>query len=808
MKRLLQDLRYGVRSLVRSWRFTLAASLTLALGIGANAAIFSVIESVLLKPWPFRDPARLILAYQRQSNGASNVFSTQDLLDWKQQSKLLAKMGAHVSWEFNLSSAGAPPERIAGGRVSADLLPVLGVEPMLGRVFSAQEDIVGAGNFVVLSNVLWKDRYGANAGIVGSAIQLDGVPYTVVGIMPAGFLGVDGQELLWTPLQLQRNGGVGASSTVHWLGGYLRLSDGMSLKQARAELDGIAAGLHREDATGDAGFGVDLQTLSDAYTGNVRPALLMLLGCVGFVLLIACANVANLLLARGAARRREMAIRTALGATPVRIVRQLLTESVLLAGAAGAAGVAIAFIVLRGMLALHPPQVPRMQQAGIDSGVLAYTLLISLGVGILFGLVPALVSARASVNDSLRDKGTAAERGFGAHRSVLVTAETALACLLLIGTGLALHSLWALRSVELGFLSQHVLVFRVAAPSSLAGEQVPEFYRQVSERVRTIPGVQAAAIARNLPLSGTDPSMPIVTEGKTPAAAAGGTVTRYRAVGDGYFRTLQIPILQGRGFDEHDTASAPPVAIVSQSLARQYWPGENPIGKQLKPKFSGSAWCAVVGVAADVRHWGADVDIEPTAYYPYTQVPATIRPLLEANMGVAVRSNLRQDDLVRAIQAQVAGIDKNVPVYQVKTMDSMVSDAASLRRFDLSLLGAFSLLALVLAALGVYAVMAYSVTQRTREIGIRIALGASAQDVQRLILAQGARFGLLGSVIGVVGAFALRKVMVTVVYGISANDPVILSLVPVVMVGVVLIACYLPARRAMQIDPIVALRSE
>jgi predicted permease len=808
MEKLLQDIRYGTRSLVNAPRFTIAAVLTLALGMGANTAMFSVIQSVLLKPWPLQKPERLMYVSQRQADGNDNLFSTRDFLDWKQQGGLLAKMAADVSWQFNLSSIGAPPERIPGGQVSYDLLPVLGIQPLLGRVFSAQEDVAGSGNFVLLSSVLWKGRYGADPNMVGKSIQLDGAPYTVVGIMPVGFHGFDGKELLWTPLQLRRDSGIGASPNLHWLGGFIRLPDGVSLKQARSELNAVATRLHREDPSSDVGFGVDLQTLNDAFTGGVQPALLMLMGCVGLVLLIACANVANLLLARATGRAREMAVRTALGASPLRVVRQLLTESMILAVAGGVAGAAISFLLLRALLAIHPPQVPRIEQTGIDGTVLAYSLLASVVVGILFGLAPAIEAARLDINDGLREHGGFTSRGFGRHRSALVIGETALACMLLICTGLALRSLWSLRNVELGFVPKNVLTFRIAASSQLAGPRISEFYHQIVERIRAVPGVQAAAVARNLPLAGTDPSMPILTEGKTPALVQGEIVTRFRTVGDEYFRTLEIPLLQGRAFEDRDTASSPAVAIVSESLARKYWPGESAVGKRLKPNFAGSSWCVVVGVVADVRHWGSDVAIEPTAYYPYTQIPDSMRPLIEANMGIALRTSLAQRDLLRSINAAVAAINQNVPVYDVKTMDSMLTDAGSLRNFDLWLLGAFSLLALSLAAVGVYAVMAYSVSQRTREIGIRIALGAHSRDVLRLILRQGGGLAIAGSLIGVAGAFLLRKIMASLLYGLSANDPLILSVVPCVMVVVLLLACWLPARRAAKIDPIVALRSE
>jgi predicted permease len=808
MGKLLQDIRYGARAILKSPRFAVASVLTLALGIGANTAMFSVIRSVLMRSWPFPDSGRLLLVSQRQANGNGNLFSTRDFLDWKQQGGLLAHMGAHISWQFNISSPGEPPQRISGGVVSYDFLPDLGARPLLGQLFSPQQDQPGAGQFAMLSYAFWKNRFGADLHIVGKPIQIDGAPYTVIGVMPAEFNGFDDKELLWTLLQLRRDSGTGSSPNLHWLGACIRLPEGVSLKQARSELDAVATRLRRENPSSDVGFGVFLQTLNDAITSDVRPALVMLMGCVGFVLLIACVNVANLLLARGSARLREMAVRAALGASSARMVRQLLTESLLLAGAGGAAGIAVAFLLLRGLLIIHPPQVPHIEQTGIDGTVLAYSVLVSMVVGIVFGLAPAIKAARINVNDGLRERVTSTGRGFVRQRSILVIAETALSCMLLIATGLALRSLWSLRNVELGFVPENVLTFRIGAPSQLDAHLLPGFYQQVVEHVRAVPGVESAAVARDFPLSGTDPSTPILTEGKTPAPAQGEIVTRYRAVGEDYFRTLQIPLLRGRGFDGRDTASSPPVAIVSESLALKYWPGENAVGKRLKPDISGSSWCLVVGVAADVRHWGADVAIEPTAYYPYAQVPESMRSLVEANMGIAIRSGLAQSELLHSINAAVAAVNQNIPVYDVMTMDSMLADSGSLRNFDLSLLGAFSLLAVSLAAVGVYAVMAFSVSQRTREIGIRIALGAHSRDVLRLILRQGARLAITGSIIGVVCAFFLRRIMASFLFGLSANDPLVLSIVPCIMVLLILLACWLPARRATKIDPMVALRYE
>lgn len=807
-ERLWQDVRYGARSLLKWRSFTVAAVLTLALGIGTSTAMFSVIRSVLLKPWPFPHPGRLIFVLQRQADGNDNLFSTQAFLDWKQQGGLLARMGAHVSWQFNISSPGEPPQRVPGGVVSYDFLPVLGTQPLLGRLFSADEDQPGAGQFVILSYVFWKQHFGADPNIVGRPIQINGVPYTAVGVMPAGFTGFDGKELLWTLLQLHRDSGTGSSPNLHWLSGVIRLPNGVSLKQARIEQEAIAARLHRKDPSSDVGFGVDLQTINEAFTSQVRPALLMLMGCVGFVLLIACANVANLLLARGASREREMAVRSALGASRIRIVRQLLTESVLLGFFGGAAGAGTAFLLVRGMLAIHAPDVPRIHETAVDGPVLIFSLLVSLSVGILFGLAPALRAARTDANAQLREHTGSLSWGTGRYRSTLVILETALACMLLIGAALGLNSLWSLRKVDLGFVPRGILTFRIAAPSQLEGTQLSGFYRQVAARIRAIPGVQWAAVARDLPLSGTDPSTPILTDGKNFAPVQGEIVTRYRAVGVDYFRTLEIPLLEGRGFNENDTDTSPEVAIVSQSLARKYWPGKSAIGRHIKPKIAGGSWCTVVGVVADVRHWGPGIPIEPTAYYSYAQVPDSIRSLIEASMSIAVRSDLAQNALVHSVNDAVARVNSDGPVYGVRSMDAMLADSGSLRDFDLFLLGAFSFLALSLAAVGVYAVMAYSVSQRTQEIGVRMALGAHRRDILLLVLRQGASLAAAGAIAGVIGAVFLRKVMASYLYGLSNSNPGTLLTVPLVMIAIVLMACWIPARRASKIEPMSALRNE
>ena len=807
MGKLVQDVRYGLRMLWKSPGFTSVAILTLALGIGANTAMFSVINSVLLHSLPFRNPGRVMVVWKTMSNGAPNAFSTPAFLEMRQQGDILAHMGACSQTSFNLAEKDVP-ERVTGAKVNYDLFPVLGVQPILGRTFSTEEDHPGAGRVVILSHALWTTRFDSRSDILGNAVTLDSAPYTVVGVMPRGFHVLSERELFWVPLQLESANAQAAARNVHWLFAFTRLAPGTSQKQEQTVLDAIAARLKAQDATGEGGFGATLMPVSEFVNGNVKPVLLLLMGAVAFVLLIACSNVANLLLARGTIRRREISIRTALGAARSRVVLQLLTESVLLSVLGGVLGLGLAWMALRVLLAVHPSSIPSIDTIAIDSTVLAYTALLCGLVGILFGLFPALEASRVNVSEALKERSRGSSTGFGKHRMVLVVSETALASILLIGAGLSLKSLWRTESVDPGFNPRAELTFRIAPPPQFTGERIPLFYQQVLERVRALSGVQSAVLARNLPMSGTDPSMPIAIEGTPPPPSQVPIVTRFRAVGPEYFSGLQITLLSGREFTEYDTAASPRVAIVSESLAKLYWPKENALGKRLKPELTGGEWCTVVGVAADVRHWTADItDVEPTAYYPYTQVPAAFLPLLEGSMSVAVRSG-NAAGLLSSIRAAVGDVDKTVPVYNVKSMEEMVADAGSLRRFDMWLIGAFAGLALCLAAVGIYGVMAYSVLQRTREIGIRIALGAPRHNVLRLIMRQGAKLAVAGVTVGLIGAFALTRLMESLLFGVSPRDFGTFSLVPAIVLGLILAGCYIPARRATKVDPVVALREE
>jgi predicted permease len=806
MESLIQDLRYAWRMLRQSPGFTVVAVLTLALGIGANTAMFSVINSVLFNSIPFRDSSRVMIMWKTMSNGNPNAFSTPAFLEMREQGDFLAHLGAFSGVGKSLGGKELP-ERIAGGKVNYDLLPILGVQPILGRMFSADEDHPGAGSVVILSHALWSTRFASRQDVLGQSVDMDGAPYTVVGVMPPGFHVLADTELFWIPLQLESANAQAAARNVHWLFAFTRLPQGASQKQVQAKLDAVATRLKAQDPTGEGGFGATLQSVSDVVNGTVKPVLLLLMGAVAFVLLIACSNVANLLLSRSAARQREISIRTALGASRWRMIRQLLTESVLLALLGGGSGLGLAEIAIRLLRLSHPSSIPASNAIVIDPTALAYAAILCAMVGVLCGLAPAWEGSQGNVSETLKEGSRGSSGSFGSHRAVLVITETALASMLLIGAGLSLRSLWHAEMVSLGFNPEGELTFRIAAPAQLSAQRIPLFYQEVLDRLRSLPGVRSAVLARNLPMSGTDPSMPISIEGTPPPPSEIPIVARLRAVGPDYFSGLQTSLLSGREFTEHDTAASPRVVVVSESLAKLYWPNENALGRRLKPGMPGGDWCVVVGVAADVHHWAADVDIEPTAYYPYTQVPPAFLPLLEGNMSIAVRS-LNSAGLLTAVRAALADVDKSVPMYDVKSMEEMVAESGSLRRLNMWLIGAFAGLALTLAAIGIYGVIAYAVSQRTREIGIRIALGAQRRDVLRLILAQGAKLALAGVIAGLVGAFMLSSLMASLLFGVSPRDLATFSIVPWMVLVLVLVGCYIPARRATTVDPVVALRYE
>jgi putative ABC transport system permease protein len=806
LETVMQDLHFGLRMLRRSPAFAAMAVITLGLGIGANTAMFSVVNSVLLPRLPFNDPGRVLYVAQKQANGALNVFSLPDFVEWKRQTDLLGQMAALRPAGFTLG-VGDQPEQISGARFSYEMFSVLGVNPALGRPFTAGEDQAGASAVAVLSDSLWRTRFKADREILGTKIDLDNAPTTIIGVMPPGFYVLGNKEQVWAPLQLQTTGAAAASRTVHSIWAIARLAPGKSVAQEQAQLDTIAERLHREDAKDDGGYGVQIQRYQDALTDGLRQALWLLMGCVGFVLLIACCNVANLLLARASGRTTEIAVRVALGAHRNRIVRQLLTESMLLAVLGGLLGIALAKVGLKLLVTLHPSSVPQVETISLDGFTLLFTLIICLPVAILFGIAPALATAKVDVSNAMRESSRGSSGSMGKHRAALVISETALASILLIGAGLSLKSLWHVSQVDPGFNPANLMTFKVARPAS-AEAQPEEFYRRVAEKIGTLPGVEMVALGRDIPLGGTDPSMPVAADGKAAQVTDGQVVTRLRVIGPGYFKAFQTPMLRGRELTESDTATGQSVVVISQSLAQRYWPEGEPIGHRIKPNIADAPWYTVVGVAADVRHQGLDSDVEPTAYYPLTQMPKSTVSLVSRYSTVVIRTRGHITGLTESVRKAVASVDKTVAIYSIQTVDDMLSDAGSLRRFDMWLLGGFAGLALALAAIGVYGVMAYSVAQRTKEIGILMALGAQRPQVLRMVLMQGARMAVAGVVIGIAGGLALTRLMASLLYQVSPIDIATFGFVSLIVLALILLACIAPSLRATRIDPIMALRHE
>ena len=809
MHSLWLDIRFGLRTLRKNAGFTAVAVLTLALGIGANTTIFSVVKAVLLPALPYQDPDRLLIVNQRMPNAQPNVFTTPAYLEWKQQDGLASEMAASIPQSFSVTGL-QQPERIPGARLSSNFFSVLGVNPILGRTFSQPEDLPGGPKVVVLSYVLWQQRFAHDASVLGRTLTLDGADFTIIGVMPSDFQALSPAQLLWVPMQLSASDASQSARNVHWLTGIVRLEPGMTKQAAQAQLDSIATRIHKQNPNDDAGWGADFFTLNEYNTGNIRPALMVLFGCVGFVLLIACANISNLLLSRAAARRKEIAVRIAIGASRVDIVRQLVTESLLLAAIGGSLALLVAFGGLRVLLHWNPANLPGLDKVALSGAVLYFTIAISVLGGLFFGLTPALQAAKIDSNEALKEGARGSSGKFGAHRAILVVGQISLAFMLLTGAGLLIKNLWILSSVNPGFNPSGLMTLRVSVPQSkFTVPQIPLFYKQVLEKTRALPGVESAAIVRDLPMAGTDPSMPVQVEGHPPEDVSGEPiVTRFRTVSANYFHTMDTPLVTGREFLDSDQADTEPVAVISKSLADEYWPHGGALGQRIMPKLPGARWCTIVGVAADVRHWGPDVPVEPTAYYVYTQVPASFLPLLENSMAVVVRTNGPPASITNSLREAIHSVSPDAPVFAAQTLEHLLDNSGSLRRFNLSLLSIFAGLALTLASIGVYGVVAYTVSQRTREIGIRLAFGAQRRDVLRMILLQSGRLILSGILLGALAGLALSRLIVDLLYGMNARDPLTFVIAAVVIACAAVLASYLPARRATTVDPIVTLRYE
>jgi putative ABC transport system permease protein len=815
METLLQDLRYGLRMLIKHPGFTFVAVIALALGIGANTAIFSVINAVLLSPLPFSEPERLVDVWStRPTRGVTqNSLSYPDFADYRDQSDTFEYAAAYHSTDF-IITGDDNPVRAQGAVVSADLFPLLGVQAATGRVFSRDEDKNGAPLTVILSHKLWKQRYNSDPNIVGSNLTLNSKSYTVIGVMPAAFqFPVQNDPVeLWVTFaaELTPTDGptIAEQRGAHFLQFIARLKPGVTLEQSQAVLGTIAARLSEKYPDSNTDWGVAVHRTHDDLVGDVRPALLILMGAVGCVLLIACSNVASLLLARATTRHKEMAIRAALGASRRRVIRQLLTESVVLSVASGALGLLLALWGTDALVAASGDQLPRAAQIGLDMRVLGFTLLVSILTGVLFGLVPAIHSSKTDLNESLKEGGRGTSEGIRRNRlrAVLVTAEVAIAVVLLVGAGLLIQSLWRLQHVDAGINPHNVITFEMGVPDVKydSAEKQAEFFRQLQARLAALPGVETASAVVPLPLSNNNIGISFEIEGQ-PVPKGQQPSSAYRAVSLDYFRTMGIRLIKGRDFDERDTYNAPAVIIINEAYADRYFPGEDPIGKRIRPGISVETgkkpWREVVGVVGNVRYRALNRDYTPEYYVPESQMPFD-------SMTLVVKTTNDPRQIVGAVRDEVRNMDKDLPVYNIRTMDDYLAASVAQPRLITLLLVIFAGLALLLTTIGLYGVMSYSVVQRTHELGIRMALGARPADVLRLVVKQGMALAGIGVGVGLVVAFLATKVMTSLLFGIGAKDPLTFAAIALIIAGVALGACLVPARRATKVDPMVALRYE
>jgi len=805
METFFQDIRYALRMLRKDPGFAAAAVLTLALGIGANTAIYTVINAVLLRPLPFQHPERLVTLWE--SNPQQEIdraaVSPPNFVDWSDQSRTLEQIVAYRYWGFVLAGGDAP-ERITGARVSASLFSLLGVKPILGRTFLPEEDRFGGNHVVLVREGFWRRRFGADAGLLGKSLTLNGGSYEVVGILPSESTLPDAEvciPLALEPYAMTQRG----SRALTVLAG---LKPGVTLTQARAEMHNIAGRLQRQYPEANSGWDVTVLPLHEEMVAHIRPALLVLGAAVAFVLLIACANMANLLLARATAREQEIAVRAALGASRSRMIQQLLTESVLIALLGGSLGLLLAQQGTNLLVTLGAASLPRTGQIGIDRYVLGFTLLLSLLTGLGFGLLPACQASRPDLNQSLKEgRGRATRKvRLSSLGSAVIICEVALALIVLVGAGLLIRSFIGLLAVEPGFSSSNVLTMTISLPESKypEGHQKASFFQQLLQRVDSLPGVTSAGLVSHLPIAGRNLSTDFAVEGRSLPPSGQLPLADYVSISPGYFGVMRIPLLKGRQLTERDVMGSPPVVIINEILARRFWPDQDPLGRRLilgSTIGADQTPRAVVGVVGNVRSAGLESEPGPMIYVSYSQNPWP-------TMSAVIRAAGDPMRLVAAVRREVLALDQDQPVYNVRPLEDVVGASLAARRFQMLLLGIFAAVALIMAAIGVYAVMAEVVVQRTHEIGIRMALGARPRDVLKLVVGHGMRLALAGVAIGLAGALALTRWMSSLLFGVSAADPLTFAAVALILTGISLLACYIPARRASRLDPIAAVRDE
>ncbi len=806
MNTLLHDFRYALRMMLKSPGFTAVAVMALALGIGANSAIFSVVNVTLLRPLPYEDPDRLVIMWEKAKMMDTSV-AYLNFVDWRDQNQVFEKIAASRRDSFNLTGRDQP-ERLQGRMVSADFFSTFGIKPALGRDFLADEDRVGATPVVILDYGFWQRRFGGDPSILGNQLTLNNKNFTVIGITSQTFQYGSGADL-FVPLgqwadQYQERGNHPGIYVV------ARLRPGVTEDEARAGMNAIQERLGQQYPQSNAERQIHLTSLYKDTVGDIQPMLLVLLGAVAFVLLIACANVANLLLARSAVRQKEIAIRTALGASRWRIIRQLLTESVLLGLIGGAFGLLIAMWGTDFLASSIPDDIPRLRQASIDYSVLGFTLLVSVVTGIVFGLVPALQASSLTLSESLKegDRGSTGSR----HRvrGALVIAEVALALVLLIGAGLMIESLLKLGDIRPGFDQKNLLTMQLSlSVGKDDGKKVADFFDRLERNVQSLPGVESVSFSNGLPFAGASETSFLI-EGRPAPEAGQANMAVFYLVSSDYFKTMDIPLLKGRYFSRQDNKDSPFVAIIDEDLAATYFPGEDPIGKQFVSKAPGIPNFEIVGVVKHVKHYGLDgeVPVQAQLYYAFEQIPDQFLAMVASNMNLTVRSSGDLMSLAGAVREQVIATDSNQPVYDVKTMEQRLDESIATQRFSMFLMSIFAALALVLASVGIYGVMSYSVTQRTHEIGIRMALGAETRDIVKMVVGQGMTLAGTGVIVGLGAAFGLTRLMTTLLYGVSATDPLTFGSISLLLAIVALAACYIPARRATRVDPMIALRYE
>jgi putative ABC transport system permease protein len=817
MESLVQDLRYGVRRLAANPGFTTIAVLTLALGIGANTAIFSVLRSVLLRPLPYGEPERIAMVWNSWEGWEETWLSEPEVMDYRAGAPSIEQLAAYSTGNANITGDGEP-ERVASANLTANIFAALGVRTIAGRGFVEEEDRPGADPVVVLSYDLWQRRYGGDA-VLGRTLRINGQPRTVIGVLAPGVrlpleFEAERPAEIWVPLQLNLDS-LGSRGS-HYLYGVARLRAGATIERVNSELAAVTRGwVHDGVITAEANFQAFARKIDDVVFGDVRPALMILSGAVGFVLLIACANVANLLLARGDGRRHELAIRASLGAARRRLVAQLLTESVLLAVTGAAAGVLLAHLGLRGLIALDPVGIPRVSSVTIDATALAFTLLVAMLTGLAFGVVPALQLSAGARRDAarlsalLKEGGrTTVGRARQGFRQALVVAEVALSVVLVIGAGLLIRSFIELRRIDLGYDAANVLTMRLALPGADYPEpvQVVRFYRELQRRVEALPGVQRAGLVRLLPLTGTIGDWSITIEGREPIPHEN-LHGDWQVVTPGYFEAMGLRLVAGRFLEASDHENSMPVVVINETMAKEYWPSGNALGGRFRQGGADRPMVTIVGIVRDVRHNAAVEEPRTEMYHAHAQYPVVVGFAPQA-MTLVVQARDGFETLAQQIRGEIRQLDANVPVSDVQTMERVVSAAFSQPRFTTWLLGCFALLALTLASIGVFGVVSYAVAQRTHEIGVRVALGARAGDVLRLIMTNAVAVALGGIGVGIVAAFALTRLLRTLVYGVGTLDPLTFLLAPGVLALVAIGASLLPARRALRFEPQRALRPD